>query len=285
MWKIERIGGNYLMNHWIKNSIKLANQSNYLDLLYNIYPMSVNLKRELSDSTAKEIEQHFNEKNDISLLSILLKQDLFPIKDSYVAFLKRDNDAVHRNPSTVKRIVNILYDMGLDEVLHNITLPKETNRQMGPLFKNWIDKGELGYKITTSHLEILESEENIILNSSDGNMMDFAKTHLGYQHNKGLDFIAKINQKYVVGEAKFLTDFGGHQNAQFNDAISTLTADFNTEKEIITIAILDGVVYLENKGKMYNDITTTYKDENIISAVLLKDFLQSIDSVSSVYSY
>lgn len=30
------------------------------------------------------------------------------------------------------------------------------------------------------------------------------------------------NGKYVIGEAKFLTDFGGHQNAQFNDAISMI---------------------------------------------------------------
>jgi len=265
------------MNHWIKSSIELANQNNYLDLLYSVYPMSVNLKRELSDSVAKDIEQYFTEKDDVKLLSILLQQDLFPIKDSYVAFLKRDKNAVLRNPNTVKRIVNILYDMGLDEVLHNITLPKETNRQMGPLFKNWIDKGEIGYKITNSHQEILDSKDNIILNSGDQNMKDFAKTHLGYQHNKGLDFIAKVNQKYIVGEAKFLTDYGGHQNAQFNDAISTLTAKFDTEKEVITIAILDGVVYLENNGKMYTDITTIYKDENIISAVLLKKFLQSID--------
>ncbi len=52
--------------------------------------------------------------------------------------------------------------------------------------------------------------------------MLFAKEHLNYKHNKGLDFIGHFNGKYIIGEAKFLIDFGGHQNAQFNDAIATI---------------------------------------------------------------
>ena len=41
--------------------------------------------------------------------------------------------------------------------------------------------------------------------------------------DKGLDFIARFNGKYVIGEfPKFLTDFGGHQNAQFNECSKNL---------------------------------------------------------------
>ncbi|MBR0518372.1 hypothetical protein IJJ97_01120 [bacterium] len=36
------------MNYWTKQSIELANQRNYLDLLYKIYPMSHNLRREIT---------------------------------------------------------------------------------------------------------------------------------------------------------------------------------------------------------------------------------------------
>ncbi len=56
-------------------------------------------------------------------------------------------------------------------------------------------------------------------------MMEFAENKLGYHHNKGLDFVGRFNGQYVIGEAKFLTDFGGHQNAQFNDAIATVESD------------------------------------------------------------
>ncbi|NMB07301.1 MAG: restriction endonuclease [Tissierellia bacterium] len=198
------------------------------------------------------------------------------MKDSYVAFLRKDNSAIHRNPSTVNRLVEILYEMGLDDILYEITQPKETNRQIGPLFKSWIDGRALGCKITTSHEEILNSNDNIVLNTSDKNMKDFARKYLGYQRDKGLDFIAKFNGKYVIGEAKFLTDYGGHQNSQFNDAINTMTSKFLTDKEVIPIAILDGVLYLKNDCKMYREITTKYAEDNILSALLLREFLYSL---------
>ena len=264
------------MNYWTQASIEIANQRNYLDLLFKVYPMAVNLRRKISKDIENEIEYYFNEKDDINLLLTLLQQDLFPIKDSYVAFLRADNDAVYRNPNTVNRLVGMLYEMGLDDIYYKITQPEETNRQIGPLFKNWIDKGALGCNITTSHQDILDSKDNIVLNTSDTDMKDFANKHLGYQHDKGLDFIAKFNGKYIVGEAKFLTDYGGHQNSQFNDAIATMTSEFVTDKEIIPVAILDGVLYLESGRKMYREITTKYKDDNILSAVLLREFLYSL---------
>ena len=86
-----------------------------------------------------------------------MSQNIFPIKDSYVAYLKRDKTAIERNPNTVNRISSMLYEMGWDEILDKLTVPKETNRQIGPLFKNWIDTGALGCKITTSENEFLKN--------------------------------------------------------------------------------------------------------------------------------
>ena len=104
-------------------------------------------------------------------------------------------------------------------------------------------------------------------------MLAFARAQLNYRHNKGLDFIGRFNGKYVIGEAKFLTDFGGHQNAQFNDAIATVRA---RGVKAITVAILDGVLYIEGKNKMYKDITGRLRDENIMSALVLREFLYQI---------
>ncbi len=264
------------MNYWTAKSVELANQKDYLDRLFRVYPMSVNPRRELPSKAERDIEKHFNKRNYKELLLTLLNQDLFPVKDSYVAFLKRDRTAIDRNPRTVERLVGMLYEMGLDDIYDKITEPKETNRQIGPLFRNWLEKGSLGCKVTTSHNEILTSKDNIVLNSSDDDMLKFARAHLGYQHTKGLDFIAKFNQVYVVGEAKFLTDYGGHQNAQFNDAIITMLAHYDTDKKVVPIAILDGVLYLKGRNKMYKDITETHRDANIFSALLLRDFLYSL---------
>lgn len=136
------------MNLWTRKSIELAAQSNYLDQLYRVYPMSINLRRELPLQTQNEIRIHLDNRDGKKLLHVLLKQEIFPIKDSYVAYLKRDKTAIDRNPATVSRLAGILIEMGFDEILDKTTVPKETNRQIGPLFKNWIASGALGVPVT-----------------------------------------------------------------------------------------------------------------------------------------
>ncbi len=266
------------MNIWTKKSIELATQRNYLDLLYRVYPMSVNLRRELPSSTLNNIRIAFDSRDGNSLLKILLKQEVFPIKDSYVAYLKRDSSSIDRNPSTVQRLVGMLYEMGFDDIIDRTTVPKETNRQIGPLFKNWIKAGSLGVPVFTNATDFINAPENAVFDGSDAAMETFARNQLGYAHPKGLDFIAKFNGKYVIAEAKFLSDFGGHQNAQFNDAISTMQSNsVITNKEVIKIAILDGVLYIKGNNKMHKAITTDFSDnEVIISAVLLRDYLFSL---------
>ena len=263
------------MNIWTQKSIELANQSNYLDLLYKIYPMSNNLRREMKKEDIQKLNEYYEMRDKNKLLNLLLRQEVFPIKDSYISYLKRDKSAINRNPATVDRIVGILYEMGINKIIDRTTAPKETNRQIGPLFKNWIDRGAIGCAVTKNENEFLEYDGNIIFNSSDRAMQTFAKNHLGYLREKGLDFIGKFNNTYVIGEAKFLTDFGGHQNAQYEDAMATLdTSLLKTDKKVLKIAILDGVLYISSQNKMHSSLFS--KDGIIISAILLREFLYSI---------
>jgi hypothetical protein len=263
------------MNIWTKKSIELASQRNYLDLLYKVYPMSQNLRRELPGEAVHDITRAYNYRNNNELLKILLKQEIFPIKDSYVAYFKRDKTAIARNPATVQRLSGMLREMGLDNIIDAASAPKETNRQIGPLFKNWVKSGALGVSVIDDANEFLRSPGNAVLDASDVEMEKFAHEKLGYRHNKGLDFVGKFGGKFVIGEAKFLTDFGGHQNAQFNDAVSTMRA--TVSPGVKTIAILDGVLYIENNGKMFRQISREFSDnEVVVSAVLLRDFLFSL---------
>lgn len=257
------------MNHWTQLSIEFANQRNYLDELFKVYPTIPEDIREIDPRKWKDIEKAFNEKNKIELLNLLLSLNLFPIKDSYVAYLKRDSSAIDRNPATVNRLYGRLCQLGIDKIWERCSEPKETNRQIGPLFRRWVAKGVLG----ASSLELddfISTKENAVLNASDKEMMNFARKKLNYKRDKGLDFVARFNGKYVIGEAKFLTDFGGHQNAQFSDAISTLKTK---RVKAIKIAILDGVLYIKGRNKMYKGITTTYSKYNIMSALVLREFL------------
>ena len=120
--------------------------------------------------------------------------------------------------------------------------------------------------------DFLRTNDDAILKAGDAEMMKFAEDHLSYNHDKGLDFVARFNEQYVIGEAKFLTDFGGHQNAQFNDAISTIKTNVNA----VTVAILDGVLYIEGGNKMYRNITEDLSGYNVMSALVLREFLEQL---------
>ncbi|MDR2622908.1 MAG: restriction endonuclease [Dysgonamonadaceae bacterium] len=260
------------MNYWTQLSIEYANQRSYLDDLFAVYPTIPDGIREINEEIWSNVEKAFKKKNNDLLIRELLKLDLFPIKDSYIAYLKRDKSAIDRNPRTINRICGRLYEMGIDKIYEQCNEPKETNRQIGPMFKEWLRKKSLG--IQPVDLETFLADKNdAILDGSDQLMMDFAREELNYKHNKGLDFVARFNGKYVIGEAKFLTDFGGHQNAQFADAISTIeTPNVKAEK----MAVLDGVLYIKGNHKMYKSITETYKSYTIVSALVLRNYLYQL---------
>lgn len=273
------------MNIWTQKSIELANQQNYLDLLYKVYPLSANLRRQMSDAVKADVERAINDRDSEALLNILISQTnakkiAFPIKDSYVAYLKHDSTAIKRNPNTVARITGILYEMGYEDIIDKATLPKETNRQIGPLFGDWLRRGSLGATVTNNPTTFLSATDNMIFEGSDDDRTVFSKQHLGYTRNKGLDFLAKFNNKYIIGEAKFLSDFGGSQNSDFEDAELTLRTTLNaTDKTVLKIAIIDGVLYINScagrkpANKLRGDFTD---DEVILSAVLLRDYLYSL---------
>ena len=260
------------MNHWTDLSIQYANQKSYLDDLFQVYPTIPEGIRDIDKGLWNEIEKAFKNKNNLDLLNNLLGCDLFPIKDSYVAYLRRDKSSIKRNPATVDRLCGRLYEMGIKTIFDRCSEPKETNRQIGPFFRRWLGRKSLGVQ-PVKLSEFIASKGNAVLDAGDSEMMAFAKKYLNYNRNKGLDFVGRFNGKYVIGEAKFLTDFGGHQNAQFNDAISTIqTKDVNA----IIIGVLDGVLYIKGNNKMYREITTIYKEKNILSALVLRDFLYQV---------
>lgn len=266
------------MNYWTELSVAYANQRNYLDSLFKVYPMSPNIRRIINKEKWNPIEEAFSARDNEALLRALLKLELFPVKDSYVAYLKRDESAILRNPNTVNRLAGALYEMGIDGIYEKCTEPKETNRQIGPLFKKWLSTGVLGVPVYHNAEEFLKSGGNAVLNTSDAGMKKFAEEYLGYNHDKGLDLVARFNEKYVIGEAKFITDFGGHQAAQFADAISTITSPLKPNKlnvEVIKIAVCDGVLYIKGKNKLHKHLKD-HEEEIVLSGLLLREFLYSI---------
>ncbi|GAA7201834.1 hypothetical protein ID0445_08240 [Helicobacter pylori] len=113
------------MNYWTKLSIEYANQRSYLDDLFQVYPTIPEGLREIDSKIWSSIEYHFKQKDNLALITELLNLDLFPIKDSYIAYLKRDKSALERNPRTINRICGRLYEMGLIKFLKNAVSQKK----------------------------------------------------------------------------------------------------------------------------------------------------------------
>ncbi len=129
------------MNEWTRRSIQIANQDCYLDRLFKIYSISSNIPREISNEDWCRIRKSLHENDDAKLVESLLDFELFPVKDPYVPYLRRDRGALERNPDTVRRIAAQLRSMGLDGIRQKCSQPKEANRQLGPMFNKWIRGG------------------------------------------------------------------------------------------------------------------------------------------------
>ncbi|WP_195955887.1 restriction endonuclease [Clostridium saudiense] len=283
------------MNIWTKKSFKLHNSYGYLDKLNEIYPMLDNSERELDMFIKEDIKEAYTTKNDAKLFSLLLPLKKFPLKDSYKAYFSRTpkNEQINiikNNPATISRICNRLYEMGWDKLVSGLEEPIETNRQIGPMFPKWIRNQ---YPCYDNFDKFKNSSETIsVLSASDDGLVKFVENYLNVQlpkttsnNAKGLDLVVKINTKvkpiYVIGEAKFLTDEGGHQNAQLKDALHLITAnDFNNNNstiDVLRIAVLDGVCWINSKdAKMQKEIKGLNENQIAISALLLNDFFLSL---------
>ena len=102
--------------------------------------------------------------------------------------------------------------------------------------------------------------------------MAFAKANLNYHREKGLDFVARFNGKYVIGEAKFLSRT--EVRKLWFWGCNSHTGNKNVKA--IKIAILDGVLYIPSKRKMYRFIIDPYKDYYIMSSLVLREFLYQL---------
>jgi hypothetical protein len=257
------------MNKWIEKSIEAANSEGYLDKLSDIYEMQINPERPLSPDVIKELKNLFENGDDKNLIRLLIKSsDIFPVKDSYIGFLKKKKQSIEENPETIKRIAKRLHNLGFEKMIQEASRPVETNRQLGPAFRKWLHN--IGYDVVGLDEFLKIDNKTIILDGNDEFLAAFATNELGCKLKKGIDFLIKKNGKCIIGEAKFLTTPGGEQSRGFDDAES-----FIHEKSgnAIRIAILDGYIWLKSRSGLHNRIEQS--DDNIMSALLLKEFVEN----------
>jgi len=160
------------MNEWVSKSIKIANSSGYLDRLHEIYPVVHEAERKVTKELEAQLKRVYDKDDDVALVKELLKLEKFPIKDPYVAFLRKKDAFIGYNPETVARIAKRIRDMGFQEMMRSIKEPKEFNRQIGPLFKRWIH--QIGYPVL-AEAEFKEYDQDVaFLQGDDRQLQNFA---------------------------------------------------------------------------------------------------------------
>ena len=191
----------------------------------------------------------------------------FPIDDPYIASLRRHPSLLSKNPETIERIGRKLLSIGIDVVLELAGKPKSPSRQLGHSFKKWLRTVDYPF---LQENDFQEYSDIAFLEGSDKRLKKFAIEELGIRNlKKGIDFILKIKNKFVLGEAKFLTDYGGTQNNQFRDAISVAGVNKNN---VVGIAVIDGIVWFESNAYMHKTIKSL--NGIALSALLLEEFIQ-----------
>jgi len=255
------------MNEWARRTLKLVRGENYLDRLQEVYPHEQG-ERYIDANTLSRIRSYYESKDNISLLNQLLDLQKFPYKDSYVAFLRKDRDALRRNPRTVERICGVLYEMGIEDVISGVTQPKEANTRRGQQFIRWARRNFEWVDIDAFR----ESQNGIVmLDASEREARDFCNRIMGVGISKRPDMVAKSGSEYIIGEAKFLSSSGGNQGRGFDDGMNLAT---NTSGSAFKVFILDGIHWIETGSAEYKRIA--YGNAAVFSALLLKEFLENI---------
>lgn len=260
------------MNYWIRKSIELANSPSYLDKLLEVYPVGTSDVRKLADKTISELKDILEHADNFTLIRKLLNKKefpTFPIKDPYVAFLRKHNEFIRLNPKTINRLADNIRKMKFKKLIESLEKPIEFNRQIGPLFRNWLSS--LKYPFL-SESEFVETENISFLAGSDAILKNFANKRLAIKLLKGLDFIARKKDKFIIAEVKFITEIGGHQQTQLENALQILNS---TERAgVIRIAVIDGVVWIKSKNKMH--LRICQEEEIVLSSLLLKELIEKI---------
>jgi len=264
------------MNKWIQKSVNLARSEFYLDRLLRIYPPDEIGRGKFIEKESPSLKRLFQKRDCIELVRELIRLKKrgfkFPIENPYISFLTHYEDAIDKNPMTIKKICDKLFEMNYDELKEKLESPKKASRRIGPMFKMWLK----------THFDFLDIDEFrktndkiVFLNGGDKFLKEYAKTELKCKFrelSKGLDFVLRIhNKKYIIGTAKFITDFGGSQDNQFKEAVS-LVRETQCPSNVIKIAIIDGVAWLG--GEMRSTLERFKEDEICCSALLLEKFLK-----------
>jgi hypothetical protein len=262
------------LNEWILKSIKLFESTPYLDNLLEVYPLETAVPNHLEQRLKRQIISAHQGRRTNELIGILQGEVKFPYDEPLAYLIKEVQNCLEANPRQINRIANTLYAMTADELVVRLESAPKLNTQMGPMFTHWLRNEFQLLNIE----DFQQSSKGIfVLSSSEEEGKNFVNNVLNQNLRKRPDLVAKVNDIYIIGEAKWIGRSGGNQNNQVRDVL-----DFCREQRgaVIRVGIIDGFPWAIRKtnNSIINDKVNVLVQEfeyDIISSLLLEDYLNS----------
>lgn len=262
------------LNKWILKSIELFEDTPYLDNLLEVYPLETAIPVHLEQRLKRRIISAHQSRRTNDLISILQGEVKFPYDEPLAYLIKEVENCLQANPRQINRIANTLYAMTADELVIRLESAPKLNTQMGPMFTNWL---RTNFQLLNIE-DFQESKEGIfVLSSSEEEGKNFVNDILNQSLQKRPDLVAKVNETYIVGEAKWIGRSGGNQNNQVRDVL-----DFCKDQRgsVIRVGIIDGFPWATKKinNSIINDKVNVSVQEfpyDIVSSLLLEEYLNT----------
>lgn len=262
------------LNEWVLKSVELFENTPYLDNLLEVYPLETAVPNHLEQRLKRRIISAHQGRRTADLIDILQGEVKFPYDEPLSFLIKEVKDCKDANPQQINRIANTLYAMTADELVVRLESAPKINQQMGPMFTNW-----LRTKFNLLNIEDFQRSTNgiFVLSSSEEDGKNFVNDVLNQDLRKRPDLVAKVNETYIVGEAKWIGRSGGNQNNQVRDVL-----DFCRDQRgaVIRIGVIDGFPWATRKtnDSIINDKVNVLVQEfpyDLLSALLLEDYLNT----------
>ncbi|MBC6409081.1 MAG: hypothetical protein GDA42_01245 [Ekhidna sp.] len=262
------------LNAWVRRSLELFESTPYLDNILEVYPLQTARPERFDDRLRRRIISAHQGRRTGELIEILQNEVKFPYDEPIWYLIKNIQGCLNNNPQQILRIAESLYAMTAEETVIRLESAPKLNTQMGPMFTNWLRENFNLLEID----KFRDSTEGIfVLNSSEEVGKSFINDELHQNLDKRPDLVAKVNDTYIVGEAKWIGSPSGNQNKQVVEVINLCR---NQRGNVIRVDIIDGFPWAVYKsdGSIINDKTCVQVQEceyDIISTLLLSDYLSS----------
>ncbi|MBC6399569.1 MAG: hypothetical protein GDA51_08275 [Ekhidna sp.] len=262
------------LNAWVRRSLELFESTPYLDNILEVYPLQTARPERFDDRLRRRIISAHQGRRTGELIEILQNEVKFPYDEPIWYLIKNIQGCLNNNPQQILRIAESLYAMTAEETVIRLESAPKLNTQMGPMFTNWLRENFNLLEID----KFRDSTEGIfVLNSSEEVGKSFINDELHQNLDKRPDLVAKVNDTYIVGEAKWIGSPSGNQNKQVVEVINLCR---NQRGNVIRVGIIDGFPWAVYKsdGSIINDKTCVQVQEceyDIISTLLLSDYLSS----------